>query len=625
MRGGVRVAHALLDEGICPAQFPAPSMTAPTIDFLHAAYRAGTFTPELWVDRILARCAEAHQAIWITLLGRDQIQKYLDGLAGQSPDTLPLYGIPFGIKDNIDLAGVPTTAACPEFTYVPETSATVVKALIAAGAIPIGKTNLDQFATGLVGTRSPYGIPANAITRGVIPGGSSSGSGVAVALGLVSFSLGTDTAGSGRVPASFNNIIGLKPTKGVLSTSGVVPACRSLDCVSIFTLTSADAAKVFAVTKVFDPSDGFSRPYAPSAPGWSPGMAFKFGVLPAAQRFYFGADEADALYEASVQQLANLGGTPVEVDFSVYLETARLLYGGPWVAERYAATASLLTTQPESFLPVTLGIIEGGIKPTAVDAFQASYRLADLKRASEALWKQVDFMLTPTAPRSYTIAEVEAEPVALNTNLGTYTNFMNLLDLCGCAVPAGFLPNGRAWGVTLMAPAFQDERILALSSALHAATALPLGATGAAPPPAAEASAKTPGWMPVAVCGAHMEGLPLNKFMLMFGARLKARGTTAPCYRLYHLPGGGPVPPRPGLVRVEEGGAALALEVWDMPEAALGAFFGTIKPPLGLGWVELADGTSVCGFLCESAAVSPDKEITSYGGWRGWLAAGQGS
>lgn len=596
-------------------------MTAPTIDALHAAYRSHELTPALLVRQLLDQCDKADAAIWITRLDREQLQVYLDALEGQSPDTKPLYGIPFAIKDNIDLAGVPTTAACPGFSYVPEVSAPVVQALIDAGAIPLGKANLDQFATGLVGTRSPYGVPVNSIKPEDIPGGSSSGSAVAVALGLVTFSLGTDTAGSGRVPASFNNLIGFKPSRGVLSTKGVVPACKSLDCVSVFALTAADAVKVFELTRGFVADDAWARPFARTAPGWSPGTPFRFGVLPQSQRHYFGAPEADVLYEDSVSRLCAMGGTAVGVDFEPFLEAARLLYGGPWVAERYVATQSMLETDPDGILPVTRGIIGGGNKPLATDAFRAIYRLAELKRASEMLWKQVDVMLTPTTPRCYTVQEVMDEPVQLNTNLGTYTNFMNLLDLCGCAVPAGFLPNGRSWGVTLMAPAFQDERILSLAAVLHELSGVNLGAMNTPLPKSPTLAGKTPGWMPVAVCGAHMEGLPLNKDMLAHGAQLKLRTKTAPIYRMYHLPGAGPRPPRPGLVRTPENGAAIELEVWDMPESALGSFFATIKPPLGLGWVELEDGSAVCGFVCEAAATSPESDITKHGGWRAWMAA----
>lgn len=615
--GKDRVAHAVL----CQEVPQTLSMTAPTIDALHADYRFHELTPTLLVERLLERCDKADPAIWITRLDRAQLQVYLDALDGHSPDTKPLFGIPFAIKDNIDLAGVPTTAACPGFSYVPEVSAPVVQALIDAGAIPLGKANLDQFATGLVGTRSPYGVPANSIVPGDIPGGSSSGSAVAVALGLVTFSLGTDTAGSGRVPASFNNLVGFKPSRGVLSTKGVVPACKSLDCVSIFAFTATDAMKVFGLTREFVVDDAWARPYAPSAPGWSPGVPFRFGVLPPGQRHYFGAPEADALYEDSVARLCSLGGTAVGVDFEPFLEAARLLYGGPWVAERYAATETMLEKDPEGMLPVTRGIIGGGNKPLAVDAFRAIYRLAELKRASEMLWKQVDVMLTPTTPRCYTVAEVEAEPVALNTNLGTYTNFMNLLDLCGCAVPAGFLPNGRSWGVTLMAPAFQDERILSLAGALHELSGVTLGATGTPLPDTELVAGKTAGWMPVVVCGAHMEGLPLNKDLLACGAKLRERTKTAPVYRMYHLPGNGSRPPRPGLVRTPGNGAGIDVEVWDMPESALGVFFGTIKPPLGLGWVELEDGSSACGFVCEATATSPEQDITQHGGWRAWMAA----
>lgn len=600
-------------------------MTAPTIDTLHAAYHSGDLTPALLVKQLLNRCDSADPAIWITRLDREQLQVYLDALEGHSPDSKPLYGIPFAIKDNIDLAGLPTTAACPDFSYVPDASAPVVQSLIDAGAIPIGKTNLDQFATGLVGTRSPYGVPANAIIPGDIPGGSSSGSAVATALGLVTFALGTDTAGSGRVPASFNNIVGFKPSRGLLSTLGVVPACKSLDCISIFALTTGDAIKVFDLTRVFEAEDAWSRPFVPTAPGWQQGMPFRFGVLPISQRFYFGAPEADALYDESVSRLCAMGGTAVGVDFSAFFEAARLLYEGPWVAERYVATAAQMEKNAGAFLPVTRRIIEGGIKPLATDAFRAIYRLAELRRASESLWSQVDVMLTPTAPRCYTIEEVTADPVSLNTNLGTYTNFMNLLDLCGCAVPAGFLPNGRAWGVTLMAPAFQDERVLALAQALHELSGVTLGASGAALSKPSVLSTQTSGWMQIAVCGAHMQGLQLNQVILAHGARFNRRSKTAPFYRMYHLPGSGTCPPRPGLVRIPAGGVSIEIEVWDLPESALGSFFDTIEPPLGLGWVELENGNNVCGFICEANAISPSCDISEYGGWRAWLRAQSGS
>ena len=411
-----------------------------TIDELLKDYRAQRRTPTDLIDDVLSRIdAAPERNVWISRLTRAQVMEYVRALEGKSPEELPLYGVPFAIKDNIDLAGVPTTAACPQFAYVPERSATVVQKLLDAGAIPIGKTNLDQFATGLVGTRSPYGAGRNSFNADYISGGSSSGSAVAVATGLVSFSLGTDTAGSGRVPAGFNNIVGMKPSCGLLSTRGVVPACRSLDCVSIFALTAGDARRVLDVAHGFDADDSYSRHLAMPSFGSRP---VRIGIPQQAQLEFFGDTEYARLFDAACERAKALHGSLVEVDFAPLLETARLLYEGPWIAERYAAIEDFMAQQPDSLHPVTASIIASGAKPSAVAAFRSLYRLRDLQRRSAAIWREADVLLVPTAGTVYTIAEVKANPIALNSNLGRYTNFVNLLDLAAIAVPAGFRSDG---------------------------------------------------------------------------------------------------------------------------------------------------------------------------------------
>jgi allophanate hydrolase len=438
-----------------------------SIAYLQKAYLTGELTPTSLVEKIAGLIQEVDDnPIWIRALSLDEMLVYASKLETQSPDTLPLYGIPFAIKDNIDLAGIPTTAACAEYAYVPTESATVVQRLIDAGAIPVGKTNLDQFATGLVGTRSPYGACKNSINADYISGGSSSGSAVSVALGMASFSLGTDTAGSGRVPAAFNNLVGVKPSVGLLSTKGVVPACRTLDCVSIFATNVDDAQAVLNVVQGFDENDDYSR--KKSDHGVAEFNAdFVFGVPKSDQLAFFGNPEAPRLFADKVRQFERIGGKAVEIDFSVFLKTARLLYEGPWVAERYAAIQEFFETQSEAMLPVTKLIINGAVRYTAADTFKALYKLKALQREAAKTWDLVDVILTPTAGTIYTIAEVEIDPVQTNTNLGYYTNFMNLLDLSALAIPAGFQTNGLPFGVTLCAPAFADQALLNLATRLN--------------------------------------------------------------------------------------------------------------------------------------------------------------
>jgi allophanate hydrolase len=613
---------------------PADHPPELAVTALLAAYREQRTTPQAVLEQIYTRiAAAADHNIWITLLPLEHALAQASRLNHRDPASLPLYGIPFAIKDNIDLAQVPTTAACPAFAYTPEQSACVVARLIDAGAIAIGKTNLDQFATGLVGTRSPYGACRNSFDPEFISGGSSSGSAVAVALGLVSFALGTDTAGSGRIPAAFNNLIGLKPTCGRLSTRGVVPACRTIDCVSLLTLTAEDAALVCNVAQGFDALEPYSRRASqpPRLADMASG-AFRFGVPRPDQLQFFGNEDYARLFDAAVAQLQRLGGECVPIDFAPFLETAQLLYQGPWVAERYVVAETLLRRDPQAIYPVTRQIIEGGGKPSAADAFRAQYRLQELRRSTEPVWQQIDVLLTPTAGTTYRIAEEQADPLRLNTQLGTYTNFMNLLDLAAVAVPAGFTAAGLPFGVTLAGPAWSDFELLRLAARLQrcgaprlGALPLPLGTalefdwnavTAANSTGVTLNDATSKGAVALAVCGAHMQGLPLNHQLLERGAVLLERTVTAPDYRLYALPGGPPA--RPGLVRVPAAGAAIEVEVWSLPAAAVGSFVAGIPAPLAIGKITLADGRAVNGFLCEAYAVSTARDITGSGGWRAY-------
>jgi len=584
---------------------------------LRRLYQSGELTPLKLVEELLARMAgeDAHH-IWISRLDAAALRAYAWNLEGKDSVSLPLYGIPFAIKDNIDLAGLPTTAGCPDYAYSPERHATVVQRLIDAGAIPIGKTNLDQFATGLNGTRSPYGACRNAFNPDTISGGSSSGSAVAVALGLASFSLGTDTAGSGRVPAAFNNLVGHKPSCGALSTRGVVPACRSLDAVSIFALTAEDAERVLAVAAGFDTEDEYSLPLAPYGFDFGRAPNFRFGVPMAKDLEFFGNTEAERLFSEAVERLRTLGGTPVAVDLAPFLETARLLYGGPWVAERYLAIRDFFDAHSDKVFPPVREIIAGGRDISAADTFDHLYKLRAAKRICDAVWDDIDVMITPTAGTIYRVEQLQADPIRLNSNLGYYTNFMNLLDLAATAVPAGFQNDGLPFGVTLIAPPHQDAPLLHLASRVQQALGGKLGATRHPLAPAEPLKLLPDGQVRVAVVGAHLSGLPLNHQLTERNARLVATTQTAPTYRLYALPDG----KRPGLIQVQEGGAAIACEVWEMPASQFGSFVAGIPAPLGIGKLKLVDGSCVNGFICEGIGVADAQDITEYGGWRAWLA-----
>jgi allophanate hydrolase len=572
-----------------------------TLAELRAQYASVAARPSDIISNLYAALSrEPLNPIWISLVPRETAMARAAALERDALATAkPLYGVPFAIKDNIDLAGLPTTAACPAFTYKPDANATVVQNLIDAGAIPIGKTNMDQFATGLVGTRSPHGACSSIFDPRYISGGSSSGSSVAVARGLAAFSLGTDTAGSGRVPAAFNGLIGLKPTRGLLSTLGVVPACRTLDCVSIFAKTADDAHTVFQAARGYDPRDPYSRTLAPGqdAAPWL-GGAFRFGVPAPTQLQFFGDDEAESLYWQAVDAIERMGGDRVEIDFALFRDAASLLYSGPWVAERLAAVGDVATD------PTVAKIISGGAKYSAVDAFKAEYRLRDLQRATQAEWTRMDTLVLPTTGTIYTHEAIAADPVALNTNLGYYTNFVNLLDLAAVAVPAGTRTTGLPFGISFIGPAFTDEALLSLAGRF---TGAPI-----------ELEHAHPGCVLVAVVGAHLTGQPLNWQLTERGARCVRTCRTARDYRLYALTG--TMPPKPGLVR-EPGfeGPGIEVEVWAVPEDKFGSFVAAVPPPLGIGNAVLDDGETVKCFVCEPYAIAGAAEITRFGGWRNYV------
>lgn len=529
-------------------------------------------------------------------------------------DKLPLYGIPFAVKDNIDVASLPTTCACPEFAYTPEKNATVIERLEAAGAVVIGKTNLDQFATGLVGTRSPYGAVPNAFNEKYISGGSSSGSASVVARGLVPFALGTDTAGSGRVPAGHNNLVGLKPTRGRVSTHGLVPACRTLDCITVFALNVDDADSVLGIMGGYDAADPYSR-RAPSAPAAWPAKPV-FGIPQAPE--WFGDKQAEQAWNETLARLQGMDVAVRPIDFSLLFEIAALLYEGPWVGERYAALEDLMTKRPEVVHPVVRGIVEKATHFSAVDTYKAEYRRMALAREAEALIDGLDGLVVPTAPTIPTIEAVLADPVALNSRMGRYTNFVNLLDWSAIALPGGLRSDGLPAGITLIARAWQEANLVDFGRRCQSAAPWKRGASALdLPLPSPKPTASEAGRITVAVVGAHLSGMPLNGQLTERGAVLLEATQTAAAYRFYALPG--TVPPKPGLVRSGKG-APIAVELWSMPIEHFGSFVGLIPSPLGIGTLELIDGRSVKGFICESWAVTDAEDITELGGWRAYMA-----
>ncbi len=567
-------------------------------DFRSEIKKAGSVCKALekWLEN-LAEADRHDPAIWITRASADALRKRASELDAQKAAHLPLFGIPFAVKDNIHVAGLPTTAACPAAKQMPDADAPVVGALLNAGAICLGKANLDQFATGLVGTRSPFGIPKNVHHPDFIPGGSSSGSAAAVAMGLVPFALGTDTAGSGRVPAAFQGIFGWKPTRGLLSTRGVIPACRSLDCVSVFATNPSDLLEIASIVSQFDPLDPWSRPIEHHLRAHPAKPLRTIGVPYTEELEFFGDTGYELCWRETMQALKRHEVEIIEVTIRAFLETAQLLYQGPWIAERYAALKTFILEKPQDLLPVTRTILEEGSKPKAWEVFAAMDRLAFLRRESEKIWNLVDALCLPTTGTIYRKDEVEREPFLLNTNLGRNTNFFNLLDLCGIALPAGRRhPDGLPFGITLAMPAFSDERLLRWAIATT-----PLLCKEEV--------------IELAVFGAHMRGLPLEKQLRTLGGEFLREDRTAPEYRMVDLDG-----KRPGVFRAQTGGESLALEVWQLPQSKVGNLMVQIPSPLGLGRVRLFSGNEILGFLCEPAPVAGCRDITQTGGWRFWLS-----
>ena len=561
-----------------------------TIKNLLHQYRTGLTTVRRRLTELYRAASEAPAGIWISLISEAQLEQYLARLERLPPDSLPLYGIPFAVKDNIDLAGLPTTAACPAYAYTPERSARVVELLVEAGAVPLGKTNMDQFATGLVGVRSPYGVTPNRLAPGYVAGGSSSGSAAALTHGLCSFSLGTDTAGSGRIPAAFNELVGVKPSRGLLSTRGVVPACRTLDCVSIFALTLEDAEILLEVTAKFDPEDAYSR----AAPKVNPlPRRWKFGVPRDEELEFFGNCAYRDAFSRAVRRMEAAGGKRVTIDFAPFLAAARLLYEGPWVFERYAAVGGFIESHPGAALPVIETIITPGQTPHPSEVFRGMYRLQECKAKADAELAKVDLLLTPTAGTIYRIDEVEADPIRLNSNLGYYTNYMNLLDYAALAIPAeraGKLP----FGVTLVGRAFDDGRLLEAARRFRLAEPYT-----------------------VAVCGAHLAGMPLHSELEELGARFLGSAETAPRYRMYALEKGSV--PKPALLRTEKDGTSFYVELYELSENAFARFVARIPPPLGLGMLELRDGSRVPGFIGETVAAECGRDISGFADWRAYI------
>jgi allophanate hydrolase len=597
-------------------------VTGPALDIpsLHAFYANGGSATAI-IEAVFARIAAVNDpGIFLHLAGKEDLLEQSAALGSFDPVAKPLWGVPFAVKDNIDVAGMPTSAACPDFSYMPKADATVVRLLKLAGALVIGKTNLDQFATGLVGVRTPYPVPRNAIDPDLVPGGSSSGSAVATAQGIVSFALGTDTAGSGRIPAGLNNIVGLKPSLGALSTTGVIPACRTLDCVSIFALTANDAWRVFEVVARHDVTDAYSRTVSADGFGRTP-PTLTIGVPAKADRLFFGDAVMEAAYDDALRMLMELGHRLVEIPFGDFYRVANLLYEGAWVAERYAAVKDFFDTKEASFHAITRKIYGGAKQLSAADAFKGLYALQALKQKVTPMIASVDLFCVPTAPTHYTRADLEAEPIRENSRLGTYTNFVNLLDLCGIAVPTGIRSDGRPASVTLLAPWGRDGLTASLACDIHRASGLTLGATGWLQPTAKDTTAVDEvELIDIVVVGAHLSGMPLNAQLLALAGRLLRTARTSDCYRLYALPG--QMPTKPGLIRVAPAtGGEIDVEIWQLTPAAFGQFVAAIPPPLSIGTLFLSDGTSAKGFLVEAAAIADATDITHYGGWRSYVAA----
>ncbi len=557
--------------------------------WLRGQYLRQALSPSQVVEEIIKRSqADERFNIWITPPQEALIAPYLERLSTLDIAETPLWGIPFAVKDNIDLAGTPTTAGCPDYAYQPADSAVVVQKLIAAGAIPIGKTNMDQFATGLVGTRSPYGETHNALSEELISGGSSSGSAVAVARGQVAFALGTDTAGSGRVPAALNNIYGLKPSCGAWSIQGIVPACLSLDCISVFANSLADCFLVDQVARGYEATDSWSKTIPIS------GLRMPRTVyLPEQELEFFGpyAAQYAAAWEGAKDKLLNLGVPVRRLNYDLFAKAADILYEGPWVAERWADLGEFVSTHPGGVHEVTAQILRSGADLNGADLFKALHQLRAYQAETRKLLEDAVLVL-PTCGGTWTREAVRREPLSTNREMGCYTNHCNLLDLCAVSIPAGWAADQVPFGISLFALSGSEGLTAVLAEKFQSATSF------------------------IAVCGLHMRGLPLEYQMSQCGAHFVREDFTAPCYQMVKIPTN---PPKPGLIKREEGGAAIKLEIWEMPNEQLGYFMSRIPAPLGIGRVQLQDGSSVLGFVCEAYIAESSEDITRFGGWRGYL------
>jgi allophanate hydrolase len=612
------------------------SSGAPSLDLttLTRLYQAGKLLPEEFLEDLLGRLAAfPDPAVWILRLPEEAIRKQALTIARRraAGEQLPLYGVPFAVKDNIDVAGYATTAGCPAFSYVAEQTAPVVRHLLDAGALFVGKTNLDQFATGLAGDRSPYGACRNLFDAAYVSGGSSSGSAVAVAAGLVSFALGTDTAGSGRVPAACNNVLGLKPTPGRLDTAGVVPACRSLDCVSIMALTAEDAMRVLAVasgeqgTTITRGDDSINHARGTFVPPSPSERGFTFATPRDEDLEFFGDSNQARLFDQAIARLEQMGSQRRVADFRPFREVAALLYEGPWLAERLAGLEPFLARHAAEMHPVTRAVIEGGGRYRAVDYFQALGMLKGLRKTCQAVFECAEVLVVPSIPTVPTLAAVQDDSTGWSKRLGHYTNFVNLLGWAALAVPSGFTPRGLPGGITLIGPADSENKLCALGMAWQRKTNLPLGATGNHLPEEARPALRTlplpatEGHVRVAVAGAHLSGQPLHADLLHTGARFVRACRTAAGYRFVALME--LKPPRPGLVRDSGCAGAIAVELYDLPLAGFGKLVASVAPPLAIGTVQMEDGEAVKGFLCESYAAAVGRDITKYGGWVAFLAS----
>lgn len=597
-----------------------------TIKGLLFRYHSGVITPKNYIDNLLKvirkNINESIDSAWISIATDDNIAsqlRNLESLAKEKAITdLPLYGIPFAIKDNIDALGWKTTVACPDFMFEPNKNATVVKKLLDAGAILIGKTNLDQFATGLVGTRSPYGIVPNTFNPKFVSGGSSSGSASVVARGLVCFSLGTDTAGSGRIPAAFNNIVGTKPTPGLVSTEGVFPACKSIDCVSIMTLTAADADIVLNVAKSTEHDKALETQFHPrSTPISNFINPIRIGI-PISCQFLDNGQYQEAFTKA-LQIAKGLNVEFVPVDIDSFVKAGKLLYDGPWVSERFAVTEDFLNSNPNAFDTSVRQIILSGAPYSAAQGFRAIYQLKELEIETKKSWSKCDVILVPSAPNHPTIEDLKNHPIVKNSELGMYTNFVNLLRLCAIAVPSGFTKTGLPFGITLIAQEGSDNALLKLASQWQVLFELSLGISnikGTLEEHTILEATKNDVTQ-IAVVGAHLSGLPLNWQLTERRSRLVKVCKTAKSYRLFALPN--THPPKPGLIKCPSDGVSIELEVYEMPSNQLGSFLNLIPPPLGLGNIELEDGSLVKGFICEQYAVHEAQDISNLGGWKSYI------